>query len=133
MAKKRVLLEETTVYEHLVARRVGTIGWDSNSGRVWGTLGEQIRTAGEEAKGRGFVEVPGPNPSIISIRIRDPFHAPKEFAQSSDPWVSTCLRRSNASSGLRSTTRSRNPTRSDSGKTALRLVTSVYAAGGFQA
>jgi hypothetical protein len=80
MAKKRLLLDETTLHEHHGARPVGTIGWDSNSGRLWGTLSEQIRIAGEEAKRRGFVEFPGPIPSTISIRIRDPFHTPKEFA-----------------------------------------------------
>jgi hypothetical protein len=82
MAKKRVLLNESTVYAYHPdgPRPVGTIGWDSNSGRLWGTLGEQIRAAGEEAKRQGFVVVPGPVPSTISILVRDPFRVPKEFA-----------------------------------------------------
>ena len=82
MTKKRLLMDESTVYKYDPdgPRPVGTIGWDSNSGRLWGTLSEQIRTAGEEAKRRGFVEFPGPIPSTISIRIRDPFHVPGEFA-----------------------------------------------------
>jgi hypothetical protein len=63
-----------------VRDRVGTIGWESNSGRLWGTLCERIRATTEEAKRQGFVEVPGPIPSTIRIRIRDPFRIPKEFA-----------------------------------------------------
>jgi hypothetical protein len=43
-------------------------------------LSERIRSAGEEAKRQGFVTVPGPVTPIVFIRIRDPFHVPKEFA-----------------------------------------------------
>jgi hypothetical protein len=77
-----VLVNDGTVYKYHPGgpRPVGTIGWDSNNGRLWGTLAEQIRTAGEEARRQGFVVVPGPVPSTISIRIRDPFHVPMEFA-----------------------------------------------------
>jgi hypothetical protein len=82
MAKKRVLPDESTVYAYHPdgARPVGTIGWDPNNGRLWGTLAERIRAAGEEAKHQGFVDVPGQVPSTTSIRIRDPFHVPKELA-----------------------------------------------------
>jgi hypothetical protein len=82
MSKKRVLLDDSTVYKYHPdgPRPVGTIGWDSNNGRLWGTLAEEIRAAGEEARRQGFVEVPGPVPSSITIRIHDPFRVPKEFA-----------------------------------------------------
>jgi hypothetical protein len=57
MVKRRQLLDESTVYKHHAdgPRPVGTIGWDSNSGRLWGTLSEQIRIAGEEG-GKRFCE-----------------------------------------------------------------------------
>ncbi len=69
MAKRRVLLDEITVYTYHPngPRPIGTIGCDSNSGRPWGTLGERIRAAGEGAKRPGFVSVPGPvhRPSLF--------------------------------------------------------------------
>jgi hypothetical protein len=81
MSKGPVFPDECDVFTNHPEgpRRVGTFGWDSNSGRLWGTLSERIRTACEEAKVRSFVEVAGPVPSSIEMRIRDLFHSVKEL------------------------------------------------------
>jgi hypothetical protein len=82
MSRVRVFLDESDMFAYHAngPRRIGTIGWDSRNGRLWGTLSERIRAACQEAALRGFVEIAGPVPSSIEIRIRDPFHSAKELA-----------------------------------------------------
>ena len=57
------------------ARLVGSIGWDSGSCQVSGTLGVQYEERGLKGKACGCVEVPGPIPlaSGFELRIRFTF------------------------------------------------------------
>jgi hypothetical protein len=56
-------------------RLVGSIGWDSGSCQVSGTLGVQYEQRGLKGKACGCVEVPGPIPlaSGFELRIRFTF------------------------------------------------------------
>jgi len=60
--------------------RSGTLEWDSDTGELGGTLANEVACALDEAKTRGSVEWAAAIPSSLTYPIRDPRHAPAEFA-----------------------------------------------------
>lgn len=81
-AKRLMRLDQIDITQYAPGERekVGTLGWDSRTGQLWGTLAGAIRQRAAEAEGNGWAWVPGPVPSSRKHRITDPLRKPNELA-----------------------------------------------------
>ncbi|SRR5579885_294561 len=80
--KRHLHFEEMVIteYDCKGPQWVGTLGWDSRTGQLWGTLAGQIRSKAESAERDGYVHVPGPVPSSPRYPITDALHKADQLA-----------------------------------------------------
>jgi hypothetical protein len=81
-AKMHIRLDEVTItkYHWRGPQKVGTFGWDSSTGEVWGTLADAVKVEARRAKRRGSTNTIHPIPGGFHVRITNPLHDPGELA-----------------------------------------------------
>jgi hypothetical protein len=80
--KTRIRFDEITItsYHWSGPEKAGSLGWDSATGEVWGTLAAKVTDKACQAKQEGSWNTIHPIPGGFHVRITDPMHDPGEIA-----------------------------------------------------